>query len=155
MPIQERQIDGSVSKEILAKIRGHELLVSHLGYWPTFEDFEVFSINLERAPWDNTIKQDLRASFFAFDINKKHTDPERKQALVEIQFEEVVDLKIEGFNHQNPITGLSIKQTPDDKFQIEWGGTVLQHEVSFACSRISVLRVIDLNPFRQSIEYRR
>jgi hypothetical protein len=149
MPISERQIDGNISKETLAKIRGHELLVSHLGYWPKFEDFEVISINLERAPLTPTSTSDLRATFSAFDINKRPTDPERKQALVEIQFEGILDLQIEGFNHQNPITGLSIKQT-DSKFQIEWGGTVLKHEVSFVCNCITVLRVIDLNPFRKS-----
>ena len=150
MPIQERQIDGNISKEILAKIRGHELLVSHIGYWPTFDDFEVISINLERAPSDDTTRRDLRAIFSAFDINKKQIDPERKQALVEIQFEEISDLKIDGFNYQNPIAGLSIKQTDEGKFRVEWGGTVLKHEVFFICNQISVLRVIDLNPFRKS-----
>ncbi|MGA2029981.1 MAG: Imm50 family immunity protein [Verrucomicrobiota bacterium] len=151
----ERQIDGNISKEILTKIRGNELVISHFGFWPTFEDFEVFLITLERAPWPNTINRDLRVIFSGFDINKKHTDPERKQALVEIQFEEIADLKIDGFNHQNPIMGLSIKQVVDGKFQIEWGGTVLKHDVFFICNRISVLRVVDLNPFRKSIEYRR
>ena len=150
MPIPERQIDGNISKEILAKIQGRELLISHLGRWPTFEDFEVMSITLERAPWDDTARHDLRATFSAFDINKKPTDPERKQAFVEIQFEGISELQIEGFNHQNPITGLSINQSGDCKFQIQWGGTVLEHEVSFICSQISVLRVIDLNPFRKS-----
>ena len=150
MPIHERQIDGNISKEVLAKIRGHELLVSHLGYWPKFEDFEVISINLERAPLTPTSTSDLRVTFSAFDINKRPTDPERKQALVEIQFEGILDLQIEGFNRQNPITGLSIKQTDYETFQIEWGGTCLKHDVSFTCNRISVLRVIDLNPFRKS-----
>jgi hypothetical protein len=150
MPIHEHQIEGNISKETLAKILGRELLLSHLGFWPTFEDFEVVSIILERAPWPHTARHDLRATFSAFDINKRPTDPERKQALVEIQFEAIAELHIEGFNHQNPITGLSIKQTDNCKFQIQWGGTVLKHEVSFICNHISVLRVIDLNPFRKS-----
>jgi hypothetical protein len=150
MPLPEHQIDGNISQEILAKIQGRETLISHLGYWPTFEDFEVISIALERAPWANTARHDLRATFSAFDINKGPTDSERKQALVEIQFEEILELHIEGFNHQNPITGLSMKQIDNCKFQIQWGGTVLKHEVSFICNRISVLRVIDLNPFRKS-----
>lgn len=152
----ERRIDGNISEEILRKISANELVISHFGFWPTFEDFEIFSITLERAPWPVTAMNDLRAVFSGFDINKKHTDPERKQALIEIQFAEVANLKIDGFNHQNPITGLSIKEISGDyKFQIEWGGTFMRHEVSFICNHISVLRVIDLNPFRKSIEYRR
>jgi len=153
MPWPERQIDGNISSEVLTKIFSNELLVEHLGQWPTFHDFEVISIVLERAPWPNTARQDLRATFFAFDINKKPTDSERKQALVEILFEEILKLHIEGFNHQNPITGLSIvmsnKQADNCKFQVQWGGTRLDHKVSFSCNRISVLRVIDLNPFRK------
>jgi hypothetical protein len=155
MPCPERQIDESISSEVLAKIFGRELLVEHLGCWPTFHDFEVISIVLERAPWPNTARHDLRATFFAFDLNKKPTDSERKQALVEILFGEILKLHIEGFNHQNPITGLSIvisnKQANNCKFQVQWGGTCLDHEVSFSCNRISVLRVIDLNPFRKPL----
>lgn len=133
------------------QIRGHELLVSHLGYWPTFEDFEVISMNLERAPWTEAASRDLRATFSGFDINKSQTDPERKPSLIEIQFEEISNLQISGFNHQNPITGLTINQQGDGEFEIRWGGSALKHDVSFTCKQISVLRVIDLNPFRKSL----
>jgi hypothetical protein len=37
------------------------------------------------------------------------------------------------------------------RFHVQWGGTGMQHEVSFTCSRIAVLRIVDLNPFRKSV----
>jgi len=86
MAFPERQFDGRISDEIVAKISNHELLTSHFGSWPTFHDFEVLSIILERAPWDNTATHDLRATFLGFDINKSPTGPERRQATIEIQF---------------------------------------------------------------------
>ncbi len=148
----ERPIDGTISPETLASIAGRELLVRHLGHWPTFEDIEVVSIVLERAVV-SAIAHDLRASFIVFDLDKRPDDPERKQGLADLLFESVDDLKITGFNYQNPIMGMSIRSAKSDvsKFLVSWGGTCMQHDVSFACRRISVLRVVDLNPFRKAL----
>ena len=138
--------------ETLAEISGRELLIQHLGYWPKFTDFEVLSIVLERALVKGTMS-DLRAVFWIFDIYKDPNDLERKQGSAELIFEDVDSLCIRGFGRQNPIEGLSIApaEPPVEgrRFQVQWVGTCIQHEVSFTCSRISVLRVIDLNPFRK------
>src|SRR5262245_57544847 len=156
MQFPERFIDGVISDEVLADIVGRELLIDHLGGWPTFHDYEVVSIILERAPWLTTATCDMRATFYVFDLDKRHEDPQRKQGLAELLFRGIDDLRLEGFNHQNPIMGLSIVRDPSGysrrRFRVEWGGTCMPHEVSFSCSHISVLRVIDLNPFRKSIQ---
>jgi hypothetical protein len=155
MPWPERSIDGSVSPEIIADIHGRELLIEHLGHWPTFDDFEVISISLERAPWLTTATCDLRATFYVYDSQQEPEAPERKQAFAELLFSHINDLRIAGFNHQNPIMGLSITRSASSDsqptFLVEWGGTCMQHDVSFSCTRISMLRVIDLNPFRKPI----
>lgn len=136
----------------MALISGRDLLIQHLGHWPTFHDFEVLSILLERA-LVSAIVHDLRAVFLIFDLHKAPDDPERKQGSAEFLFENVADLQIKGFNYQNPIMGLCIDASEasanEHLFRVEWGGTCMQHEVSFSCSRISVLRVLDLNPFRK------
>ena len=66
-----------------------------------------------------------------------------------------MELHIDGFNYQNPIIGLSIVPFETDgeqrRFRVKWGGTCMQHEVSFTCGRISVLHVVDMNPFRKSL----
>src|SRR5262245_40378548 len=152
----ERFINGVISNEVLVDIVDRELLIDHLGCWPTFHDFEVVSIVLERAPWPTTATRDMRATFYVFDLAKQHEDPERKQGLAELLFKDIDDLRLEGFNHQNPIMGLSIVRDPSGysrrRFRVECGGTCMPHEVSFSCSHISVLRVIDLIPFRKSIQ---
>lgn len=143
---------GPISPEVIASISGRELLIEHLGYWPTFHDFEVVAITLERALLKATAC-DLRATFLVFDTQKTPDDSQRKQGTAEFLFEDVDDLQIDGFNHQNPIMGLSIIPAEPSgfqrRFQVKWGGTGMRHEVSFICGRISVLRVIDLNPFRK------
>jgi hypothetical protein len=99
--------------------------------------------------------RDLKAVFYVFDLNKAPDDPTRKQGTAELLFTDIDSLKIDGFNHQNPIIGLSIilEQTKDGtpEFQVSWGGTGMQHEVSFKCGSIAVLRVTDLNPFQKNL----
>ncbi len=150
MPSSERTDHETISPEVLALISGRELLIEQLGYWPTFEDFEVLSILLERAVI-SAAACDLRVTFFVFDLNKAPDDPERRQASAEFLFENIDALHIEGFDHQNPIIGLSIVpcEGEEHRFRVTWGGTGLQHEVSFTCGRVAVLRVVDLNPFRK------
>jgi hypothetical protein len=156
MQIEEKWPESHLSPGTLSLIAGRELLIEHLGHWPTFQDFEVVSIHLERAA-TFAASHGLRATFFVFDLQKAPGDPDRKQGLAELQFEDVADLKIEGFNHQNPILGVEIKAlNPSDgqpSFGVKWGGTCMHHEVSFICGRISVIRVVDLNPFRKPNQF--
>ncbi len=139
-----------ISADVLASISGRELLVEHLGHWPTFHDFEVLSMTLER-PVILAAACNLKVTFLVFDLGKAPNDPERKQGTAEFLFESVDALHIDGFNHQNPIIGWSIVPVTGEpgSFRVEWGGTGMQHEVSFTCRRISVVRVVDLNPFQK------
>jgi hypothetical protein len=152
MPPPERTFQETILPETLALISGRELLIQHLGHWPTFHDFEVLSLTLERAVV-SALTHDLRATFFVFDLQKAPSDPERKQGSAEFLFESIDALHIDGFNYQNPIMGVSI--TPSEplgderRFRVEWGGTCMHHEVSFTCGQISILRVVDLNPFQK------
>ena len=143
-----RTVRETISPEALASISGRELLIEHLGHWPTFHDFEVLSLALERAVV-SAAACDLRVTFLVFDLSKAPDDPDRRQASAEFLFEGIDALHIDGFNHQNPIIGLSIVPTDERRFRVEWGGTCMQHDVSFTCGRVAVLRVVDLNPFRR------
>ena len=136
----------------LAQILGHERLIKHLGYWPTFDDFEVASVALSRAVVAAAACT-LRVTFLVFDSKKKPDAPDRKQGSAELLFEDVDALHIDGFNHQNPILGLSIVQiepiAEKVRFQVAWGGSAIKHDVSLICSAISVVQVVDLNPFQK------
>lgn len=151
MTPQEDEIDLPIAAEVLGLISGRELVIQHFGEWPSFHDSEVISIKLERA-LVMAVTHTLCARFFVYDNQKEKHDPHGKQALVELLFESVDNnLKIEGFNWQNPVTFLSIelvKSEMDSRlFRVAWGGSGLHHEVAFDCAGISVLQVIELNPF--------
>ncbi len=157
MTAKKNTFGQPITPDVLATIAGRELLIHHLGHWPTFHDFEVLSITIER-PLVTTITHDLRATFLIFDLSKSPDSPERKQGTVEILFEYIDNLQIEGFNHQNPIMGLSITPAddPSSGLQVIWTGTGpgWKNDVSFTCGCITVLRVIDLNPFKKSTPFK-
>jgi hypothetical protein len=155
MPTANRILEEPISPDVVALISGRELLIEQLGKWPTFHDFEVLSIVLERAVV-SAATNDLRATFLVFDLQKAPSDPERRQGTAEFLFESIGALHIDGFNQQNPIIGLSITSSEpfgkQHRFHVEWGRTGMTHDVSFDCARIAVLRVVDLNPFRKALE---
>lgn len=135
-------------------IRGRELLLDHYGEWPAFIDVEVIRLTLERAPTDHAASQTLRAIFSTFDIHRSREDPLRRQAHTEILFSGISGLCVSDWNHQNPIQGWSITRRwhealRSECFHVYWGG--IGHEVRFDCERITVVDVVDLNPFQQSL----
>lgn len=145
-----------VSESAVRLIRGWELLHDHYGKWPSFHDMEIIRMILERAPTDYAATSNLRVVFFTFDLDKPPSDPKRKQAHTEILFSDLHDLKVEGWDHQNSIIGVSITRERieplnTDAFRVFWGGCM--HEVNFSCSDITVVDVMDLNPFEKSFPY--
>jgi hypothetical protein len=140
------------SEAVLARIRGVDLIVSQIVHWPTFHDFEVISVALERSPLPNLISKELRAVFYIFNLQAAHGTRERRPGHAEIVFHDIDELCIRGFNYQNPIMGLGLKlsrceRLKRDVLDVEWGGTCMAHDVNFRCDRITIVRVIDLDPF--------
>jgi hypothetical protein len=87
---------------IESHIAGSQKLIDIFGRWPSFHDAEVVELNFWRGQvkpgvWDDsTIMPVLTAKIHIW------------IALATLRFEDVDDFRMEGFNHQNAIFGLSI-----------------------------------------------
>jgi hypothetical protein len=89
----------------LSEIAGAQELHDWFGYWPTFHDAEIVSLHLNRRSpssmlihtWEMTNKVDERG----FYVMEKH-------AVVEFIFEDISELELGGFSHQNVIFGLNL-----------------------------------------------
>ena len=94
---------------IESSIKGSEKLTRIYGGWPSFHDAEV----IELQYWRGDIKPgdwDDRNVFPVLTV-KIHIfieSPSSQHTLATLRFEDVDDFKMEGFNHQNAILGLSI-----------------------------------------------
>ena len=118
----------------ISQIQGASELEEWFGYWPSFHDAEVVRLHLNRkapAPsslvvhtWEMTKELDARGYY----VLAKHV-------VVEFLMNEVVDLSLRGFSHQNVLFGLTIETTEngfrlnmDDNYGIS--GTIDAKQIS-------------------------
>lgn len=81
---------------MLPNIPGSEEIISWYGEWPSFHDAEILELHLERTG-QSWIK--------IYNVWKKH-------GVVTFKLEEVADIELVDFSHQNVIGGLELTETP-------------------------------------------
>ncbi len=142
-------------------VEGAERLINIFGYWPSFHDAEVIQFDL----WRGDVDPDARRYIFPTVTTKIHlweitTDLDtrgyyvlRHHTLATLRFYDMDQLRMEGFNHQNAIFGLSISPAEPTEafpqrfhihFEPAFGITA-----TFVCSRVEVLHA---EPYLQAIE---
>jgi hypothetical protein len=109
---------------IFTSIPGGPELVAWFGQVPSFHDAEIVSLNLHRrAPsaliihaWRMTREVDVRCRY----ILDRH-------AVVTFVLEDILDLQLGSFSHQNVIGELRLRRTPEhqDRGAFDW----LEHDV--------------------------
>jgi hypothetical protein len=103
-------MDANEAEAIYAGISGGSDLISWFGHTPSFHDAEIVSFNLNRRSastlvlhtWNTTREVDGRG-YFVLD----------KHAVVTFLLEEILDLELGGFSHQNVVFGLVLRRAPD------------------------------------------
>ena len=134
-----------------ARIEHHELLTNIFGAWPSFHDAEVIEFHLWRGEVDPererwvfpvlTLK--LQLWELTDEVGPSGTLITRHHTQATLRFHDVEGLRLEGFDHQNAISGLHIEV-------VEWHASVpLRYRVEFApatgfsatfrCTRIEVV----------------
>ncbi len=90
------------------RITNHESVTRLLGGWPSFDDFEVVSMLLERSRSGDDTGPWLTIQFSGFRPDAEPESPSRNNCLLTLRFADVENLKLDGFNHQNAINGLVV-----------------------------------------------
>jgi hypothetical protein len=132
-------------------IKGSEKLLAIFGRWPSFHDAEVMEIRLTRKPKARAQKHDRGVELFARihtwdmtnEVDSRGYYVLKNHTFVTFRFSSVEELKLEGFNHQNVIFGLTIqpKENSDSgssKFHIEFDPS-FGVDAIFDCSAIEVV----------------
>ncbi len=124
-----------------SKIANSNLLTDFYGEWPSFHDAEVISIQLDRY------EPSLVASIYTFRMTSQIDDRgyyvlDRK-AVVTFRFRDIVEPSIDGFNHQNVLFGLTLKdisdhQLEDIRFEVTFDSSYGVN-ASFKCRAIEIL----------------
>jgi hypothetical protein len=136
-------------ESVVDRISGGEKLVAIFGYWPSFHDAEVIWLKLDRRLDDNGLSPTLETQIHAFETSKQVDEKGfyvlRHHVLVHLRFQDVVDLSLEGFNHQNALFGIEISDLTERQwehifFQVRFDSS---HGMgaSFQCHAIEVVEV--------------
>jgi hypothetical protein len=122
------------------RITDYQKLIGYFKAWPSFDDFEIDSMQFERSQ-DGEEWPTLTVQF----LGVGPEEPTRMNCLVTIRFGGLQDMKLDGFNHQNAINGLSIVE----KWSTNLNRELFKVEIIrgfgvgaiFECSHIEVLSV--------------
>lgn len=127
----------------LNKIINSYKLEEIYGYWPSFHDAEIHEIKLKRNIKGSETLLELIIHLFEMtsDADKRGYYKLTKHNLVTIRFEEIEDMKLENFNHQNSIFELVIdKLDKEDFYKVDINSSHGCYG-SFRCKRIEVVEV--------------
>src|SRR3954470_819998 len=97
---------------------GSTKIIDAFGYWPSFHDAEVYAIHLDRGQGnsDNSsfVFPILTAKIHVFEMTDQVNSAGYfvlvKHTLVTLRFHGVDECRLDGFNHQNAILGLTVSE---------------------------------------------
>ena len=122
-----------------AQFEGSEIVTDWFGYWPSLHDSEVLSADFQRAIGGSG--PELRVKVHAFEMTSEVNDKGYfkliKHCIIELRFEQVSDVELRNFGHQNVIDGISLSfvSAKDGSRRIAVEFEVLtEMELSFSCS---------------------
>ncbi|MDI3383465.1 Imm50 family immunity protein [Xenophilus aerolatus] len=132
-------------------IDNFDKVLSHFGVWPSFHDGEVRRLVLDRMRQTETgasiptIELSLLGWVMAADAWKVAA-----KAVVQIVFEDVFDVELEGFNNQNVITALNLRLVGGTEQKPEAMHVELEHCFQFSCEfKACRARVVSVSPCRE------
>jgi hypothetical protein len=121
-----------------------EVVTNWLGYWPSLHDAEILSVDLQRAI--NGAGPGLYLKVHVFEMTSEVTEKAYfklvKHCIIELRFEQIGDLNLRHFGHQNVIDGISPSFAPatDGSRRIDVEiGTITEMQLRFSRGREDVM----------------
>ena len=122
------------------RIQGSEKLTQIFGEWPSFHDAEVLSFSLDRN--GPTIQAAIYLFAMTSEVDNKGYYVLKNPTIANLQFDQVVEFSANGFNHQNVLWDLHIKDISQDQQENINFEVVFEDsyglEATFRCRAITV-----------------
>jgi hypothetical protein len=130
---------------IESKIQNSHLLTDIFGRWPSFHDAEVLSIVLDRdgaRPFTPYLQATIHVFEMTSQIDVRGSYVLKNHVAVTFRFIGIYELRLEGFNQQNVLQGLSIHDVSDRqleriKFEVSFDG-IFGVSAKFQCNSIGI-----------------
>ena len=135
-------------------IEGHEKVLAVFGVWPSFHDGEVHRLTLDRLQRSDSgayipvLELHLRGWVMSSSVTEDGFYKEEHDSVVQFHFEDITELRLEDFNHQNVLSCLVLTLVTDQISQSSVLHVELEHcfglSGSFTAKRA---RVVGIKPF--------
>jgi hypothetical protein len=134
-----------------ARIDNAEALTDVFGRWPSFHDSEIHRISLDRGTADApSLEADIHVFEMTSDVTPVGYYVLKNHTLVTMRFGGIDQLELDGFNQQNVLFGLALRDISTRQLEVvKWG---VEFESSFGvgarflCEKISVLSASPFEP---------
>lgn len=135
-------------------IVGQEKLIAVFGRWPSFHDAEVLRITLERGDVALSGGPIVECSIHVFEMTGEVGDDGafvcRNHTIVTFRFIGATEIELSGFNHQNALWDLSIKDISERQLELlKWEVTFVASfgmGGSLGCYAVEVAQVVPCTP---------
>lgn len=128
-----------------------DIVEKEYGGWPSFHDAEIMHITLSRGNEPgkcSNLSTDINV-YYTKEINKGMPQYEiikTKDNVITIEFYGIESVAIDGFNHQNVINDLILKDR-GDLISVEFQ-TIFGVNATFSCEKIAVLKMVSKSEYR-------
>jgi hypothetical protein len=118
----------------------HSAKVTDLfGYWPTFHDSEVLEILLSRQSSPRAMLR-IMAFETTREVDEQGFFKRIHECIITLEFEDIHEVMIEGFNEQNVLSSVTIQKEGDDHCVVISG--LYGVHASLKCAGITVSDVL-------------
>jgi hypothetical protein len=123
---------------------GSEIVTDWFGYWPGLHDAEILSVDFQRAV--DGSGPDVYVKVHAFEMTSEVTERGYfkliKHCIIELRFEQIDDVDLRNFGHQNVIDGISLSfassKEGSRRIAVEFEA-ITEMELSFSCAKAVVV----------------
>ena len=127
------------------RIENSESVTSLFGYWPSFHDAEVLQISISRSS-EHDGGPSLSADVHVFEMTQQVDSDgyyvNHKHSVVTLLFQGLDELSLDGFNHQNALSDLSIAETePGGMLRVNFD-SAYGLDSEFTCRTMKVVSVV-------------
>jgi hypothetical protein len=142
-------------------ISGAGQLLRVFGSWPSFHDAEVLWLRLDRLArregcYGPTLDTMVHAFEMTGEVGEDGRYALRHHVLVHLRFFDVDELRLEGFNDQNALMGITLRDLRDRQMErVRWAAhfdSAFGVDASFTCFAIEVISVVPCNRAGEPIQ---
>jgi hypothetical protein len=96
-----------------SEIENQNIIIDYFGDWPSFHDFEIQRLVLDRGEVVNGDDPSLYIQVVGSRGKESPAYPNRGDCIIELRFESIENVRLAGFNHQNAINDIDIQRVQE------------------------------------------